>query len=187
MELDPATVIDEGSLLVVTGPPGAGKSTVARLMAERADRSVLVEGDAFFAFLARGAIEPWLPESRDQNEVVTRAAASAAGEYARGGYATVYDGIVGPWFLPTFAAATRLERLDYVVLLPPVDECLRRVDTRLDHGFRDADATRKMYDEFSRAAVERRHVLTDLPSDPSAVSDLVEGSRAAGKLVTTWR
>lgn len=53
-----------------------------------------VEGDAFFAFLARGAIEPWLPESKEQNEVVTRAAASAAGRYAAGGYLTVYDGVV---------------------------------------------------------------------------------------------
>lgn len=52
-----------GSLLVVTGPPGAGKSSVARILADSFDQSVLVEGDAFFAFLARGAIEPWLPES----------------------------------------------------------------------------------------------------------------------------
>src|SRR4051812_7372715 len=37
-----------GSLLVVTGPPGAGKSTVAKLLAASAEPSVLVEGDAFF-------------------------------------------------------------------------------------------------------------------------------------------
>jgi dephospho-CoA kinase len=44
-----------GSLLVVTGPPGAGKSTVARILVDRAERSVLVKGDAFFGFLASGA------------------------------------------------------------------------------------------------------------------------------------
>lgn len=77
------------SLLVVTGPPGAGKSTVARILADRSERSVLVEGDVFFGFLARGAIEPWLPESKQQNEIVTRAAASAAGRYSSAGYMTV--------------------------------------------------------------------------------------------------
>lgn len=118
------------SLLVVTGPPGAGKSTVARVLAERFDPSVLVEGDAFFAFLARGAIPPWLPESNEQNEIVTTAAASAAGRYSAGGYTTVYDGVVGPWFLPTFVAATGLNRLDYVVLQPSVERCLDRVATR---------------------------------------------------------
>ena len=88
-----------GFLLVVTGPPGAGKSTVARILADAFDPSVLVQGDAFFAFLARGAIEPWLPESGPQNEVVVRAAAAATGRFVAGGYATVYDGVLGPWFI----------------------------------------------------------------------------------------
>src|SRR4051812_44127632 len=123
------------SLLVITGPPGAGKSTLARAVAARFEKSVLVEGDAFFGFLAAGAIEPWLPESNRQNEVVTQAAASAAGRYASSGYATVYDGIVGSWFLPTFAAATGLAELDYVVLMPSVERCVERVARREGHGF----------------------------------------------------
>jgi adenylylsulfate kinase-like enzyme len=44
------------SLLVITGPPGAGKSTVAALVAKRSTPSVLVDGDAFFAFLDQGAM-----------------------------------------------------------------------------------------------------------------------------------
>ena len=48
-------------LIVVTGPPGAGKLPVARALAGNFGRSVLVGGDAFFAFVARGAIAPSLP------------------------------------------------------------------------------------------------------------------------------
>ena len=174
------TASDAG-LLVVSGPPGAGKSTVARLLADSYEPSVLVEGDAFFAFLGRGAVEPWLPESKKQNEVVTRAAASAAGRYAAGGYITVYDGVVGPWFLPTFAEATGLESLDYVVLLPSVERCLEGVKTRTNHGFSDEAATRKMHDEFARAEVDPRHVANP-PDGPAAVVSLVIAARAAGQL-----
>ncbi|MDY7104350.1 MAG: AAA family ATPase [Actinomycetota bacterium] len=176
-----------GSLLVVTGPPGAGKSTVAAIVADRDDPSVLVEGDAFFAFLARGRIEPWLPESHAQNTVVTQAAAATAGRFASGGYTTVYDGVLGPWFLPTFAAATGLDTLDYVVLLPDVETCVDRVDTRHGHGFADEAATRKMHHEFAKAdeTIAERHVLRETGDDPAAVADRIVDAQRRGTLTVT--
>jgi hypothetical protein len=171
-----------GSLLVVTGPPGAGKSTVCKDLMRGTQRSVLIEGDAFFGFLKNGAIEAWLPESHDQNTVVTEAAASAAGAFVRGGYTTVHDGVVGPWFLPTFAAGTGLDRLDYVVLLPTVDVCVQRVLTRHAHGFADEAATRKMHAEFAGAQVDERHVLRDLPEDVAGVTSLITAKQECGDL-----
>ena len=77
-------------------------------LAQRFEQSVLIEGDAFFGFLERGSSDPWTPEADYQNSVVIRAAAAATGQYPKGGYSTVYEGVVGSWFLPTFATATGL-------------------------------------------------------------------------------
>jgi cytidylate kinase len=171
-----------GSLLVVTGPPSAGKSTVSRILGGRFDPSVVVEGDAFFAFLASGAIPPWLPEANAQNEVVTRAAASATGRYSEGEYMTVYDGMVGPWFLPTFLAATGLNNLDYVVLQPSIERCLTRVAERQGHGFTDQHATRHMHQQFAQSDINRRHVFVDPPDQPARVADLILAALTKGSL-----
>jgi predicted ABC-type ATPase len=169
-------------LVVVTGPPGAGKSTVAHALADSFERSVLVVGDAFFEFLARGAIAPWLPAAHGQNEVVIRAAAAATGRFASGGFITIYDGVLGPWFLADFTAEAALDHLHYVILLPSVERCVDQVANRVGHGFTDEEATRHMHRQFAQADIDQRHVLADLPASPTETAAEIARRVQAGTL-----
>lgn len=81
-------------MIVVTGPPGAGKSAVAEQLADLLDPSALVAGDDFFGFIRNGAVRPWLEEAHAQNAAVVEAAAAAAGRLA-GHCDVVYDGVQG--------------------------------------------------------------------------------------------
>lgn len=170
-------------LIVVTGPPGAGKSTVTELLARHFDSSAVVAGDAFFALLGEDMIPPWLPEARAQNETVVQAAAAAAGQLAAGGYTVVYDGMVDPSCMPAFIAATRLTRLHYVVLLPPEALCLRRVEARVGHGFTDLDATRHMYRQFTSAEIDQRHLFADPHTDPDETATTIHDRVVSGSLM----
>jgi hypothetical protein len=165
----------------VTGPPGSGKSTVAALLAAQFDPGVLVAGDTFYGFIARGAVPPWEAEATHQNEVCTAAAGAACGRYVGGNYTVVFDGMVGPWFLPQFLAATGLAELAYVVLLPPEVVVVDRVTARIGHGFRDVAATRHMYREFVRAGAEDRHVITDV-GEPEQTARTIQARLGAGAL-----
>ena len=178
-------VADDGAvadLIVVTGPPGAGKSTVARALAARFELSALLLGDDFFGYINRGWVEPWTEQADQQNQIVLLAAGAAAGRFTTGGYTVIYDGIVGPWSLSGFTAATALAELHYVVLLPDERRCLDRVTSRAGHGFTDLDAARHMYRQFVTTEVDVRHVLTD-PGDVEATASTIASLMAQGSLV----
>lgn len=158
-----------GAILVLTGPPGAGKSTIARtLAAEGPGPRVWLHADDFWAAIGVGAIEPWRPEAHDQNIVVMSAVASAAGAFAAGGYLVVVDGIVGPWFLEPFR---RLRTpLSYVVLRPTATVALARAKARAE-GLAASGPILDLHRQFSSLGdLERYAIDTTLQTPPQTVN-----------------
>ena len=84
--------MDPAAVLLLTGPPGSGKSTVGRLVAEHFDPAACVESDWFWTTIVRGGIAPWLAEADAQNRTVLRTCAAAAAGLAVGGYTVVMNG-----------------------------------------------------------------------------------------------
>ena len=117
------------STLLVNGPPGSGKATVARLLADASSRGVRIPGDLFWTFVVDHT-PPGLPEAEDQNRVVIAALASAAAAYDRGGFEVFVDGLVRPAYLDIFLRAYEHLPLDEVVLMPSLATAIERARTR---------------------------------------------------------
>jgi predicted kinase len=151
-----------GRLVIVSGPPGAGKSTVSRRLSQRttASRAMHMHTDDLYAYVKKGFVPPWMPESRDQNVTLMKAMAASAGICAAGGYEVFIDGIVGPWFFDPWieAARTHAVELHYVVLLPDEPTTVSRATARTaPDAMRDAGVVRQMWQALHGDAVEARH------------------------------
>jgi predicted ATPase len=66
------------TVLILTGPPGAGKTTAAGILAGRAERAVHVESDRLFDFIRSGFVEPWRRRGDRPPRLLLRAAAERA-------------------------------------------------------------------------------------------------------------
>lgn len=126
-----------GRIVIITGAPGTGKSTIAGIIARESSlaKSINLHTDDFYHYLCKGMIPPHLPESNEQNLVVMEAFLETAKRFARGGYDVIVDGIIGPWFLEPWLGAVREQyEVHYIVLRAAKQETLRRATgrTKLD-------------------------------------------------------
>ena len=172
-------------MLILTGAPGSGKTTVACLLAQRADRAVHLESDRFFRFIVSGYVEPWKRQSHEQNAVVMRAVGDAAVAYAKAGYETIIDGVVipGMFFEPLRdAIAASGFAVAYAVLRPPVSVAIERAARRRSDSLSDPAVVEQLWNAFADLGPLERHAvpIEERQSAAEIAATVVERLRAGG-------
>jgi hypothetical protein len=158
---------------------------VARLLAARAERSVHLESDSFYAFIQSGFVEPWKPESREQNEVVANVIATAAAGYAGAGYFTIVEGIVLPaWSLQPLRDALREagHGVAYAVLRAPLPVCLARAAARPAQPLGESGVIESLWRQFADLGPFEPHAIEAGASGPEEVARLLAERLDAGQL-----
>jgi guanylate kinase len=117
---------------LITGPAGSGKSSVSKALANKFERSAVIEVDTLRGMIKGGYARPWPynEEVEVQLSLSAKNACDMATNFLEKGFNVFVDDVVGAKLLEQYSAFFKDKNFKAFLLLPSLESLLKRFDDR---------------------------------------------------------
>ncbi len=119
-------------ICLITGPAGSGKSSTSKALAEKFERSAVIEVDTLRHMIKGGYVRPY-PYNEEvdlQLSLCTKNACDMANNFLEKGFSVFIEGTAGRKMLEQYSSFFKDKNFKAFLLLPSVDSLLKRFDDR---------------------------------------------------------
>lgn len=132
--MDTLNNIQEGGTIIclIIGPMGSGKSSTAKALARKFERSAVIEVDKLRSMVVGGHVQPhpYNQEVDLQLSLGAKNACDIATNFMEKGFNVFIDGIVGRKLLEQYSNFFKGKNFQTFLLLPSLESLLHRFDDR---------------------------------------------------------
>lgn len=171
-------------VVIISGPPGAGKTSVAEALCQRYDRTAHIDIDVVRAMVRMGAAKPWGPEAEAerQRRLEARNVCALARNFVGALFGVFIDGVIGPLGLDIYRPLLRGMPVHFVVLLPSLEETLRR--DRLRPGSHVlSERLHIIHADFAKAGRFAGEIIDNTSLTVEETADVIMERAAQGRLL----
>ena len=122
-------------ICLITGPAGSGKSSVSKALANKFERSAVIEVDIIREIIKSGRVRPY-PYNDEvdlQLSLSAKNACDMANNLIEKGFSVFIDDIVGRKLLEQYSSFFKNKNFRAFLLMPSLEALLRRFDDRGDN------------------------------------------------------
>ena len=117
-----------GTLYLITGPAGVGKSTISNEIAKSKNKSALIEGDYIYNQVVGGYIQAW--KEGNHLDIFWKICIDTINTYLSNGYDVIFNYIINPKDLENLKHAFKDFDTKFIVLLTDENTLLYRDSLR---------------------------------------------------------